>query len=473
VIRTALARLRPDDTFQIVRFDDRASALGPAPIANKPRNVELTLDWLAKLDAGGGTELSTGISAALAVPHDPARLRIVAFLTDGYIGNEDQILASVAEHLGDSRVFCFGVGSAVNRYLLEEMAALGRGTAQFVRPDEDSSAAVATFERRIDAPVLTDLRVDWGGLAVADTVPNPMPDLFLGQPLVLTGHYQHGGSGTIAVHGKQGGRYVRFDVHVDLPDYDAARPAIATVWARQRIAELSRRLVRKADSAAEHEILALALANRLMTKYTAFVAVDDSRVTKPGDGKRVVVPVDVPDAVRGIPAAQNGEGYGTFGYGVSGFGAGGGGVGWGTIGVGHYGTIGHGSGIGVGYGASVSYHAPSPPKVVIGQPMVVGDLDKTIIRRYVHRSEDKIRYCYEKRLVAKPSISGTITAHFTVSPAGSVLASKADGFDDEVATCIADVVKEIDFPATKGGGAVQINYPFTFTSHVVHEENAP
>ena len=452
VIRTALTRLRADDTFQIVRFDDRASALGPAPIASKPRNVQLTLDWLARLDAGGGTELATGIAAALAVPHDPARLRIVAFLTDGYIGNEDQILASVGEHLGDSRVFCFGVGSAVNRYLLEEIAGIGRGTAQFVRPDEDTIAAVDAFERRIDAPVLTDVSVDWGGLAVADVVPRAIPDLFVGQPLVVTGHYTRAGTGTVTVRGKQGGRDVRFAVHVDLPDRDAARPAIATVWARDRIAELSRRLVRKADAAAEHEILGLALANHLLTKYTAFVAVDDSHVTKPGEDKRVVVPVDVPDSVRGIQSLANGLGGmgGSVAYGASGF------------------AMDYSYGP-VGYAAPV----PQPPVVVIGQPVAIGDLDKAIIRRYVKRNLEKIRYCYEKRLLAKPKLAGTVTTHFTITGAGTVTASTAEGLDNEVAACIADVVKEIEFPKTKGGGAVQVNYPFTFQSQIIHEENAP
>jgi Ca-activated chloride channel family protein len=473
VIRTVLARLRPDDTYQIVRFDDRASALGGAPIANKPRNVQLTLDWLAKLDAGGGTEMATGIAAALAVPHDPARLRIVAFLTDGYIGNEDEIVKSVGEHLGDSRVFSFGVGSAVNRYLLEEIAAIGRGSAQFVRPDEDSARVVDAFERRIDAPVLTDLRVDWGGLSVTDVVPHALPDLFLGEPLVIAGHYQRGGTATVAVHGKQAGRDVRFDLRVELPEHDATRPAIATVWARQRIAELSRHLVRKADSAAEAEILRLALANHLLTKYTAFVAVDDSRVTK-GDSKRVVVPVDVPDTVRGISVAANGA----YGYGMAGFGAGGGGTGWGTIGTGHYGTIGHGSGTGTGYGYGGGHggmvgHAASAPTIVIGQPMAVGDLDKDIIKRYVKRNLEKLRYCYEKRLIAKPGIGGTVTAHFTISDAGTVIASTADGLDDEVGSCVADVVKQIEFPKAKGGGAVKVNYPLTFQSNVVKEENAP
>ena len=121
--------------------------------------------------------MSAGIRAALDLPHDPARLRVVAFLTDGYIGNEDEVLALVAERLGPSRLFSFGVGTAVNRYLLEEMAELGRGAVQVVRPDEDTDAAVATFAARIARPLITDLTVDWNGLAVEDVSPAAIPDL--------------------------------------------------------------------------------------------------------------------------------------------------------------------------------------------------------------------------------------------------------------------------------------------------------
>jgi Ca-activated chloride channel homolog len=358
VIRKILRGLRPDDTFQIVRFDDRASPLGPAPIANKPRNVDLVLDWLAALEAGGGTEMVTGIDAALAVPHDPARLRIVVFVTDGYVGNEDEILRNIAGRMQDARLFAFGVGTAVNRYLLEELAAIGRGTAQFVRPDEDSATAVDTFERRIAAPVLTDLRIDWGGLAVSDVSPRAIPDLFAGQPLVLAGHYAAPGAGVITVRGRQAGREVSFQVPVKLPVLDAGRPAVAVVWARQRIAELSRRLVRAADPALQREVLALALEHGLLTQYTAFVAVDEARVTAGGAARRVAVPVEIPDAA--ARAIAEGAGYGGSYGGGFGVGAGGGGFGLSSgfdssalsgsgtyyslsVGSGTYGSIGRGS----------------------------------------------------------------------------------------------------------------------------------
>ncbi len=441
VIGDALRKLRPDDTFQIVRFADRASALGAAPIANKPQNVALTLDWLAKLDANGGTEMTTGIAAALAVPHDPARLRIVAFLTDGYVGNEDEVLATVSAKLGAARLFSFGVGSAVNRYLLDELAVVGRGEAQYVRPDEDTARAVAAFVRRIDAPVLTDLRVDWGGLAVRDATPNALPDLFAGQPLVVSGHYDRGGSATVTVHGMLGGRAVAFDVPVTLPDRDATRPALATVWARQRITELSRALIRKRDPVVVKQITELALAQHLLTPYTAFVAVDATRVTNGGPATTVAVPVEVPDHI----AAASEIGYGDGGM-----------IG---IGSGSFGTIGRG--YGSGGGGMRPRVAVVMPIVVDGAPVSIGSLDTNMVRRYVHRRIAAIHECYQHALIERRTLAGTVTAHFVIGADGHVMSSTADGIDDSaLTTCIAGVVAEIEFPAVPDGGAVQVNYPF-------------
>lgn len=137
------------------------------------------------------------------------------------------------------------------------------------------------------------------------------------------------------------------------------------------------------------------------------------------------------------------------------------GTGWGTIGTGRYGTIGGTIGGGqVGPRGT----APAGPSVSLGQPNAAGDLDKAIIRRYIKRNLPKITYCYEKALLTKPSLAGTVTAKFFIAPNGSVASSEASGVDPTVASCVAQVIKGIEFPKPKGGGGVQVNYPFTFRS---------
>jgi pSer/pThr/pTyr-binding forkhead associated (FHA) protein len=169
----------------------------------------------------------------------------------------------------------------------------------------------------------------------------------------------------------------------------------------------------------------------------------------------------------GLLGNEAGEMSGGFGYGRSGFGPGGGGTGWDTIGTGRYGTIGHGSGAGQGYGAgggrgSLRGRTAAVPSVAIGQPSSSGDLDKAIIRRYINRNLQKIRYCYEKQLLAKPTLAGTVQSQFFITPNGTVASSNASGVDGEVASCVADVIKNIEFPKPNGGGSVQVNYPFIF-----------
>jgi hypothetical protein len=169
----------------------------------------------------------------------------------------------------------------------------------------------------------------------------------------------------------------------------------------------------------------------------------------------------------GLLGNEAGEMNGGFGYGRSGFGPGGGGTGWGTIGTGRYGTLGHGSGTGSGYGVGggrggMRGRTAAVPTVSIGQPNAQGDLDKAIIRRYIKRNIQKITYCYEKQLLAKPGLAGTVQTQFFISPNGNVTASSGSGVDSEVANCVADVIHQIEFPKPKGGGGVQVNYPFTF-----------
>jgi hypothetical protein len=169
----------------------------------------------------------------------------------------------------------------------------------------------------------------------------------------------------------------------------------------------------------------------------------------------------------GLLGDEVGEMQGGFGFGRSGFGQGGGGTGWGTIGTGNYGTIGHGSGTGSGYGVGsgrggMRGRRSSPPAVHIGNAVATGDLDKNIIRRYIRQKLPRITYCYEKQLLVREDLSGTVVTQFQISPQGAVLNSKAEGVSKEVADCVAEVIQGIQFPKPKGGGLVQVRYPFTF-----------
>lgn len=297
-VRNALGRLGPDDTFQVITFSDDASSFGDEPVPATRRNLDRALDYLDDVDSEGGTMMDAGIRAALDFPHDPRRFRIVSFLTDGYIGNEPEIFASIRERLGASRIFSFGVGSSVNRYLMEGMARIGRGAVAYVSADDGSQRAVAAFFERIAHPAMTDVEIDWGGMEVRDVYPSRVPDLFVGRALILTGRFEGGGRHTVRLTGRAGERTVSIELDVDLGAAEAAHPGIPFVWARKQIEVLEDQDVGENSPAIAARIKELALEYGLMSPYTAFVAVDSSRVTEGDRGTVVPVAVPMPEGVR-------------------------------------------------------------------------------------------------------------------------------------------------------------------------------
>ena len=297
-VKRALRMLGPDDTFQVINFANTASQLGPAPIPATPDNVRTGLAYVDSLEGSGGTMMINGIKAALDFPHDQRRLRLVSFMTDGYIGNEAEILAAIHAKLGASRIFSFGIGSSVNQYLLDGMAGVGKGAVAYVGLNDDPTVAVDRFYERISRPALTDVTIDFGTLKVSDVYPTQIPDLFVGRPIVVTGRFAGQGPTRITLSGYVLGERKQVAIPVPEGSATASHPAIAAVWARKRIEVLGNQLLSSADADLAGQIKDTALAYNLMSAYTAFVAVDSSQKTAGDHGVSVVVPVPVPDGVR-------------------------------------------------------------------------------------------------------------------------------------------------------------------------------
>ncbi len=286
--------MNPGDTFQIMSFAAGNELHFEKPLENTPFNVARGRAVIKGLSEGGGTEMLAALQKALEFRKDPERLRIVLFMTDGFIGNDPEILAFIKEHLNNSRIFPLGVGTSPNRYLLEEMAVLGKGSVQYVRYNEKAEKLEKVIERfyeRISRPVLTDLSVDWNGLDVADLSPSFIPDLFAGQPLLLHARYNKGGSAPVLIRGKLMGKPWKMSVSVNLPEKEAANGAMGTLWARSSITDLERLNLRGENADAKARIIELALAHKLVTGYTSFVAVDESPVDSKGK-KPLLIPVE-------------------------------------------------------------------------------------------------------------------------------------------------------------------------------------
>jgi len=304
-ITRALRKLQPNDTFQIIRFSNNASQLGPSPIPATRANIRKGLNYVDSLHGSGGTMMIEGIKAALDFAHDPHRFRLVSFMTDGYIGNEVEILAAIHQRLGASRIFSFGVGSSVNRYLLDRMAKLGKGAVAYIGLDDSAGGVVDLFYERISHPALTDVTIDWGNMQVTDMYPYHIRDLFVGRPVILTGRFKGQRSTTIRVTGKVGDLRQEIAIGVNLDDSAVTHPGIACVWARKKIETLANQSTHDSNPDLPQEIKQVALEYGLMSAYTAFIAVDSSRQTIGDHGITVAVPVPVPDGVRYETTVQN------------------------------------------------------------------------------------------------------------------------------------------------------------------------
>lgn len=289
--RRALATLNPSDSFQIIDFADSASSFAKDPLPNTPENVKRANEYLSHLNASGGTNQLVGIHAALSAPGDSQRLRYVVFMTDGFIGNEGEVIGLVQKEIGSARIFGFGIGGSVNRYLLDEVSLAGRGYAEYLRPHEDASAIVERFYKRIGRPYLTDISIDWGGLGVTDVQPAKVPDLSTFEPLLVLGRYHGSGPATIEVKGRVGMKPFSRKINVDMPNQTEKGSALARLWARAKIENLSRREHAEGETAdIVGAITNLALEHHLVTKYTSLIAVDYKQLPSANGGPPALIP---------------------------------------------------------------------------------------------------------------------------------------------------------------------------------------
>jgi len=318
-MRHALQALRPGDYFRIIRFSNNASEFTSGPLPATSSNIRAGTAYVDRLYADGGTEVVAGLRQAYGVAQSPGALRIVVFLSDGYVGNEPQILRLVSENVGQGRLYAFGIGTAVNRYLIEEMARHGRGLSRVIDPTEKSHEAAIQFASRLKTPVLTDIQIDWGSLKPLHVTPALIPDLFEGDSIRIQGRFETAGTHVVKVSGRVNGRPALLPLEIDLPNgpADAAREAIPLIWARSRIADHMHELMvpqflrasRQEDTALKAAVTDLGLKFSLATQWTSFVAVSERKVNAdPASARSADVPLPM---VKGVePSAYPNAGLG-------------------------------------------------------------------------------------------------------------------------------------------------------------------
>jgi Ca-activated chloride channel family protein len=305
LMRRFINGLNPNDTFTIVDFSSTTRQLSRVPLQNNLANRQKAMKYIDQVDANGGTELMNGINVATNFPAaSDGRIRSVVLITDGYIGNDNEVIAAVQKNLKPgNRLYSFGVGSSVNRYLLDRVAEMGRGTSRVVRQDEPTQAVAEKFFRQINNPVLTNIQVKWEGDGSAPEIyPSNAPDLFAEQPLVLFGKKGDRANGKLKITGIAAGGE-RFEQTLDV-NFDGNSESIsnnlgiAQLWGRARIKDLMSQMFGGEVKSLVDAVTQTALNYRLLSQYTAFVAVSEEVRVNPDGGKGTVqVPVLLPEGV--------------------------------------------------------------------------------------------------------------------------------------------------------------------------------
>jgi Ca-activated chloride channel family protein len=296
--------LKPQETFNILFFSGGSQALRPTPLPATHENLQRALTMMQSLDGGGGTELVPALKRALAMPRTPDTARSIVVVTDGYVSVEREAYDLVRANRNSTNLFAFGIGSAVNRYLIEGLARAGDGEPFIVTGASEVARVGRRFRRYVEAPLLSNIKVRGDGVELYDVEPAEIPVMLAERPIVLLGKYRSPRLGaTLELTGRNAAGEYRS--RVPLADSGGERRAglIPILWARQRLVRLSD-LQGEEVEARHDEILALGLHYSLLTRYTSFVAIDETVANPAGDAAAVKQPLPLPQGVSGLALAR-------------------------------------------------------------------------------------------------------------------------------------------------------------------------
>jgi len=288
LMKELFTKLRPSDRFNVMLFAGGSSMLAETSLNATSENIGRAVSFIGTATGSGSTQLLPALQRALSLPADTERSRSFVVVTDGYISAETEAFDWVRGHLGKANVFAFGIGSSVNRHLIEGLAKAGLGEPFIATTEQEAPAIADKFRAYIESPVLTGIKVEYDGFSAYDQQPVSVPDVFANRPVVVFGKYKGSATGTALVTGVSGrGRFVhRFDLSKIRSSKNNS--ALRFLWARSRIADLGDFGMPSPE--AEEEITQLGLRYSLLTQYTSFIAID--KVAR--NAAKAATDVDVP-----------------------------------------------------------------------------------------------------------------------------------------------------------------------------------
>jgi Ca-activated chloride channel family protein len=307
LMRDLIGQLRPTDLFNVVLFAGDSAALSAKSLRADQQNISKAIRLIEQQRGGGGTELLAAVKQAMSLPREANVSRSVVLVTDGYISGEKGVFDYIRENLNQCNVFSFGIGSSVNRFLIEGVAKAGMGEPFVVTSEAEAPSVAAKFREYIQTPLLTDIQVSSVGFDVYDVNPGRLPDLFAQRPVILFGKWRGPVNGTLELRGRtgQGDYLTRVDVAGVQPD--EANQALRYLWARSRIAELSDYGFGDPGADRIRDITSLGLKYNLLTQYTSFIAVREKISNNQGPAQDVEQPLPLPLGVSDLAVGSEPE----------------------------------------------------------------------------------------------------------------------------------------------------------------------
>jgi Ca-activated chloride channel homolog len=307
LLKDLIGQLRPTDLFNVVLFAGDSAVLSPQSLPATQENVSAAIHLLEGQRGGGGTELLAAVKRAMELPREANISRSVVLVTDGFISGEQGVFDYVRENLNRCNVFSFGIGSSVNRYLIEGVAKAGMGEPFIVTQESEAAAVAARFREYIQSPLLTEIEVRPVGFDTYDVHPLSLPDLLAQRPVILFGKWRGPVAGSFELRGRTGHGEYSSSLDVAGVQPDEAHRALRYLWARSRIAELSDYGSSNVPAEGAKEITALGLKYNLLTRYTSFIAVREVVVNPDGSGKDVKQPLPLPLGVSDLAVGAGTE----------------------------------------------------------------------------------------------------------------------------------------------------------------------
>lgn len=307
LLKDLVGNLRPTDTFNVLLFAGGSQLLSEKSLPATSENIQRAVELIERQRGGGGTELLPAMKRALGLPHHEGMARTAVIVTDGYVTVETEVFDLIRQQLGKTNVFAFGIGSAVNRFLIEGMARVGAGEPFVVAKPDEAPARAAEFRKYVQSPVLTRVRLDFSGFDAYDVEPAGVPDVLAERPAIVLGKWRGRPGGKISVKGVTGTD--GYDRTVDVASVKPAETnsALRYLWARSRIAQLSDYNLLKASDERTGQITELALKYSLLSRYTSFVAIDSLVRRKDGSIETVKQPLPMPEGVSDLAVGGPGS----------------------------------------------------------------------------------------------------------------------------------------------------------------------